>query len=91
MREFKLYEYPWPKLLGARRERWERVAALVDQAALNQHKHECPGTMADGHTRVMPDRFAGDHAEGHRQRIRFALVALLDAGIPRWLTEEESS
>lgn len=85
--EFNLHEYPWPKLLGEDRFRWEATVKLVERAAMSQHQRECPGTAADGRTRLQPERFVGDHAEYHRFRIRLSLVDLLDAGIPRWLAE----
>lgn len=91
MRKFDLYEYPWPALLGENRAKWEAVAKLVDGAARHEHRRTCDGTMADGRTRYTPERFEGDHAFHHKKSIRLALVALLDSGIPRFLTEPSSS
>lgn len=88
-REFDLYEYPWPKLLGADRRKWERVARLVDDAGRNRHKRECSSLMADGRTRQRPARYEDDHAESHRRPIRMALIDLLEAGMPSFLVERD--
>ena len=88
--EFGMYEYPWPKVLGADRDKWKRTAEFIDKAALNHHRHHCPGTMADGHTRQQVPPFRDDHADDHRRAVRSMLCDLLDAGIPRFLTEPAS-
>lgn len=87
--EFGLHEYVWPRICGTERWKWERAVAFIDKAAHNQHRRTCPGTMADGKTRAAPPRYADDHAEMHRGSIRLNLVDMLDAGIPKWLTEAD--
>lgn len=83
--ELNLHEYVWPKLLGESRVRWERVAGLVDVAARNHHAVAC--TSHDGRKTLAAPAFIGGHAEADKARIRHALVALLEAGIPSFLTE----
>jgi hypothetical protein len=87
--EFGIHEYPYPRLLGEDREKWARVAKLIDDAARNDHRRTCSGIAADGRTRLRPERFVGDHADQHRWYVRLALVALLDAGIPQFLASRD--
>lgn len=87
--EFDLYEYIWPRLCGTNRARWKQAAEFVDRAALQHHKRNCQGTMADGRTRMQVPSFVGDHAAMHRGAVTLGFVTYVDAGIPKWMKEAE--
>ena len=86
--EFDLHEYAWPAICGESRDKWRRVAEMVDRAARDDHT-KCGGVMADGRTVTHAPPFTGAHEFHHKHVIRMALVSLLNAGIPTFLTEKD--
>lgn len=84
--ELGLHEYVWPQLLGESRAKWEAVAEFIERAAIDAHKL-CGGSP-DGHTHVKAPAFMGEHAASHKHRLQMAMVHLINAGIPAFLTEK---
>lgn len=88
--EFNLFCYPWPRLLGTDRQKWQQVAKLVDRTARADHKRECTGLAPDGRSNLGNTPFERCHYS-HRGSVERALVRLLEQGIPSFLCEGKSS
>lgn len=85
--DLNLHEYVWPRICGEDQRKWQAVADFIDRAARKLHDH-C--SSFDGRRTIPAPHFSGDHADSDRSAIRHYLVSLIEAGIPRFLTESDS-